>query len=258
MPELPDLEVYAGNLTKQLSQKEVADVFVFAEDKCNASQEKLQQSLISARVDSFRRSGKEMHINFSNGQKIGIHLMLMGRFDIVSDLEPVPFKLLAIRFAKQYLTVSDPKIWAKITLNPVESKVPDALSADFTPSYLVTKLMEKKTKQIKAFLIDQSIVRGIGNAYVDEILWEAKISPESKAGKLPSDVVNCLHHSICHVLQRSVKEILAINPDIINGEIREFMRVHNKNRQHCPNGFPIKVSKITSKTTYYTDEQRIF
>ncbi len=143
-------------------------------------------------------------------------------------------------------------------LNPEPAAAPDALSSDFSLNYFLEKLRKRKTKNIKAFLIDQNIVRGIGNAYVDEILWEAKISPKCKAGDLPQDVAKRLFESIGKVLRRSVDEILDVKPDIINGEIRDFMRVHNRDKKVCPNGFKIFRKKIASKTTYYTEEQKTF
>lgn len=258
MPELPDLEVYARNLEKQLSNKEVTKVVVYTPGKLNATQKEINDALISLKVVKFKRSGKEMCIEFEDGKSVCVHLMLEGRFDIVADVGTVAFKMLAFGFNGVYLVISDPTGWAKMELNPRDADAPDALSPAFSLDYFKRNLEERKLKNIKAFLIDQHIVRGIGNAYVDEILWDAKISPQSKAGKLPGEAVERLHRSIRTVLLRSVDEIMQINPNIINGEVRDFMRVHHKGKRVCPNGFSIQTKKIASKTTYYTAEQVVY
>ena len=258
MPELPDLEAYSKNLAKRLSGKEVKEVIVFKPRKLNVSKDEINEALVSARVKTFKRDGKEMLIVFDNGRILSVHLMLEGGFRITPDIDSINSKMFALRFDDVFLVVYDPKGWAKMELDPEKPKVPDALSPDFSLEYFLRKLKEKKNKNIKALLIDQSIVRGIGNAYADEILWDAKISPESKAGKIPKEAAERLYASIRSVLNRATEEILQIRPDVIDGEVRNFMRVHNKDRTESPGGYPILTKKIASKTTYFTEEQETF
>lgn len=258
MPELPDLEAYSKNLEKSLSNKSVKEVIVYKPGKLNVGKKEINDALDSTKVTTCRRDGKEMLLLFDNGQVVSIHLMLEGKFNVTPDIESVNFKMFAFDLGDMFLVISDPRGWAKMELSPEEPVTPDALSADFTFEYFMGKIKEKKSKNIKAFLIDQDIIRGIGNAYVDEILWEAKISPASKAGRIPDEVVQRLYKSIRAVLTRSVKEILEINPNVVNGEIRDFMRVHRKDKDKCPNGYSIITKKIASKTTYYTEEQEVF
>lgn len=255
MPELPDVEAYARNLEKRVAGQKVTEVLLYLPRKANVTAKQLNNAVASMKPVALVHDGKEMLIRFDNGKTISIHLMLERKFDLTSSVDDIQFKMFAFRFGELYLVVSDWKGWAKLELEPRRSLVPDALSADFSLAYFLEKLGEKKSKNIKAFLIDQDIVRGIGNAYADEILWEARVSPESKAGKLPKDVAKRLYRAIGTVLRRSVDEILHIEPDIINGEIRDFMRVHHRKRKTSPNGFPIHTKRIASHTTYYTEEQ---
>lgn len=258
MPELPDLEAYTKNLSKVFLNKEVSGVVVDKPGKLNVSKKYLIQAIQSSMLTGIRRNGKEVIFEFSTNHNIGVHLMIEGKFDITNDSDNIPFRMFVIEFGNSSLVISDPRGWAKMEIDSEPPTAPDALSDEFTVEYLKNKLNEKKTKNIKAFLIDQDIIRGIGNAYVDEILWEAKISPESKAGRLPEENAERLFNAIKIVLTRSVDEILKSNPDIVNGEIRDFMRVHRKDRETCPNGHPIMSKKIASKTTYYTEEQEVY
>lgn len=257
MPELPDLEAYAGNLNKMVAGSQVIEVVQYNSKK-DALANINTDVLISSRIEKFERDGKKMLIHFNNGNTISIHLMLEGKFHVADDINSVSFKIFDFNLNGRHLVITDPKGWAKMELNPAQEKVPDALSPDFSFAYLTKMLKAKKSKNIKTFLIDQNIVRGIGNAYVDEILWEANISPESKAGKIPEETAKQLYQSIGIVLRRSIDEILQAKPDIINGEVRDFMRVHNKRKKICPHGYPIKTTRISSKITYYTDEQIVY
>jgi formamidopyrimidine-DNA glycosylase len=99
--------------------------------------------------------------------------MLHGKFSIVSDPGIVGSRILTLGLENESLVVSDHKGLVVLKLNPPPSSVPDAL--EFDDAYLRTKISKRPRMGIKAFLLDQSILRGIGNAYTDEILWQARI-----------------------------------------------------------------------------------
>jgi len=107
-------------------------------------------------------------------------------------------------------------------------------------------------------LIDQSVVKGIGNAYADEILWAARISPHSMTGRIPGNKLIELFNAIGMVLHDAVASIKRISPDIISGEERSFLKVHNKAVKETDTGYPIIVDRVVSKITYYTKEQVLY
>lgn len=257
MPELPDLTVFASNLNTILKNKEVKSIEFFNTKRLNVTREELQKFINNTTIHEIRRSGKEIEFIFSNDISLFVHLMLTGGFYIVRDIQNIKFKIIALTFSDgNSLVINDPKGLVTLKLNPVVNNVPDALDID--SDYLKKKILEKPKMSIKAFLIDQKIIRGIGNAYADEILWEAKISPKSIVGKLPDEVINYLSKTITKVLLEAIEQIKKINPGIISGEIREFLSVHNPRRRESPNGYPIIKEKIASKTTYYTEEQVLY
>jgi formamidopyrimidine-DNA glycosylase len=221
------------------------------------SPEKLKESISNTTIQKVERSGKEVEFIFSNNNSLLVHLMLNGGFSIVNNSQNIKFKILTLNFsAGNSLVISDPKCLVMLNLNPVPGKVPDAL--EISAEYLKEKIQEKSRTLVKTFLLDQKIAKGIGNAYADEILWQAKISPLSKVGKLPDKAINDLLNSISNVLLNAIEEIKKINPDIISGEIREFLSVHNFSRKKSPTGHKIIKEQIASKTTYYTDEQILY
>jgi len=257
MPELPDLTVYSENLTKRLKNKKVKSVEYYGANRLNVAPEELKQLLCESNVLEINRLGKEIEFVFSNGTRLLIHLMLTGEFVITKSIQNIQNKIFSLTFDDgDILVIKDPKGIAKINFNPVPINVPDAL--DVTSDYLKRMIREKPRMNIKVFLIDPKIVRGIGNAYADEILWRAKISPRSVVGKIPENVINDLLAATKTVLLEAIEQIKKINPQIISGEVRDFLAVHNSKRKVSPTGHPIIREEIASKPTYYTDEQILY
>jgi len=183
-------------------------------------------------------------------------LMLNGEFAMTSDPEAVRFRMLTLGLGNESLVVSDPKGGVTLKLNPSRSQVPDALEVEGT--YLRRKISERPRTGVKAFLLDQSILRGIGNAYVDEILWHARIAPKSIVGRIPGPVLDDLVASIKGVLTDAIANIKKEKPDTINEEVRGFLCVHNPKRTTSPTGYRIKTEKVASRITYFTDEQVLY
>jgi formamidopyrimidine-DNA glycosylase len=258
MPELPDLQVFSRNLNKKLAGKIVQKISVFGV-KVNVSKTKLKKELEGKKLVKVYREGKELRFAFQNKAILGIHLMLRGKLFWFEDKSPHKHTLLEIIFdgkgKKQGLALTDFQRKANITLNPVVSEIPDALSKEANLAFWKKRLQSKAA--IKNLLLDQHVVRGIGNAYADEILWDAKISPFSVAGKLPPAKVKALANSVKRVLVKAEKQISKAEPDIIGGEIRDFLKVHNSKQKKSPGGAVIKKTEGARKT-YYTDEQELF
>jgi formamidopyrimidine-DNA glycosylase len=143
------------------------------------------------------------------------------------------------------------------TLDPVIKPSPDALSKDVNFSFLKERLSKKRTS-IKTFIMDQDIIRGIGNAYADDILWKAGISPFSVSNKIPDDKIKKLATAIRSVLTNAEKKILKKDPKIISGEIRDFLDIHNSKKLKSPTGGKILNKMVSSRITYYTNEQKLY
>lgn len=260
MPELPDLQIFSKNLKKILLNKKINSVKIFS-DKLNASVGAFNDKLIGTSICDIVRQGKELRFLLENGNSFNVHLMLNGKFNLhnAEDLNYVSSMIIAIVFEDQKaFTVSDYQGLCKISLNSAEPRTPDALSEKFTFDYFVYVASANKRKNIKALIIDQNIVRGIGNAYADEILFEAGISPESIAGKIPGNKLKELYNAIGSVLNDAIESIERISPEVINKEERSFLKVHNSKISHTEAGDPIRIKKVLQKITYYTDKQELY
>ncbi|MDB5022929.1 MAG: Fpg/Nei family glycosylase [Mucilaginibacter sp.] len=257
MPELPDLQAFSHNLNKIFKGKKLDKIEVIVDRKLNVPIKELQQTLSGLEVEKFKREGKELHLLFKGGHALGLHLMLHGQLAVFKDGNTPPKnQIINLLFHDgTNLALTDFQKAATPTLDPKTSNVPDALDAD--EKYLSEKFSKTKTP-VKTVIMDQKIIRGIGNAYADEILWNARISPFSAANKIPKDKVKVLARSIKKVLEHAEEQILTAKPDIISGEIRDFMEVHNPKKKQTSAGTAIHQKELSSRNTYYTDEQELF
>jgi len=261
MPELPDLEVFRGNIFKKISSKRLFGLEVFSQ-KIITPQSVLVDELVGCDLLCIGRIGKELIFDFGDERIITAHLMLNGGMSIVCNIaeaDKIKSKVFSLNFENESLVFHDRgHIGTVIKYKPIQSKTPDALGENFTLDYFLKIAKRKSSANIKAFLIDQKVVRGIGNAYVDEILWSARISPKSIVGAVSEDVLANLYETIKAVLHEAIISIKAISPDIISGEERSFLKVHTKLKKETDTGYPIIIEQIASKKTYFTEEQVVY
>ncbi|NSL90655.1 Fpg/Nei family DNA glycosylase [Chitinophaga sp. Mgbs1] len=257
MPELPDLQVFRSNLEKALLHKKLKTLTVINKKKLHQSEKELKEALEGQALEDIVRIGKELHFVFNNGHVLGMHLMLHGKLYLFKDEYTDKYPVCTLLFAGGTgLALTDYQGQANITLDPPEKEAPDAMSKSFTEKYLSEALAKKKIT-VKKYLLDQKNVLGIGNAYADDILWEARISPFSVCNKIPAAQVKKLHTAIREVLQRAEKMIKKNHPDIINGEVRDYMLVHSSRLKESPGGAPV-LHDTAGRKTYYTDEQVLY
>jgi len=260
MPELPDLEVFRTNVFDQLTSKRLVGVEIFNPIKVQGSKNVLDSDLVGRDLVCINRRGKELYFDFGDDQIIAVHLMLSGTISIVNDVDAanINFKIFSMRFEHDTIVFSDRGSLCTVKYMPESDSTPDALDGDFTLEYFLDIANKKRRTNVKSFLINQKIVKGIGNAYADEILWTARISPRSLVGKIPDDKLEVLYNAISTVLREAILEIKRLAPNIISGEERSFLKVHNRKLKETETGYPIIIEKIASKTTYYTEEQILY
>lgn len=253
MPEICDLEVFRENLQKAYRNKKLKKVEIGKGTKIKASEKEFNDRISGKTLKEISRHAKELYFDFGENAVISMHLMLHGQLSMPGDL-PEKFIIAFVFEDASPLVLSDYQKAAHVTLNPKENKVVDALSKKMTPEWLEAQLQKKKTA-IKTVLTDPKVIGGIGNAYADEILWEARIDPHSSAKNIPRKEVHKLAKAISDVIQDSIKKIKNDHPDIISGEIRDFMAVHNHRRKTSPTGKEILTTSVGGRKTYYTEEQ---
>jgi formamidopyrimidine-DNA glycosylase len=255
MPEIPDIAVFAKNLDTFFAGKKLTKIKVVNGKKLPDTQKKLSTNLEGKTLKKIYRSGKEMRFEFSDATILGLHLMLTGDIFVFQNKNDHLSTIVEMIFeGENALALTDRMRNAYIVLNPVDKAGRDAFELDF--AYL-KQLLNRKTI-IKNILLDQDLIRGIGNGYSDEILWETRISPYSVASAIPDEKIKELVKVIPKLLKDAIQKIDKAYPGRINDEVKEFHKIHSKTKTVSPTGKEIRIDTKGLRKTYYTDEQILY
>lgn len=255
MPELPELQVYSRNLNKSLIGKTVVNLSVYNRSVVNASPAQLRTYFVGATILFVKREGKLLIFEFDSGHTLGFHLMQHGLLKVTGGEPDIQHPIIKIEFEEEIVfTLEDWQQAAHILLDAPIPAVPDALSESLDVVYL-KGCLEQNGKNIKTILLDQNIIRGIGSAYADEILWTARISPYSVGKKIPIAQLKKLVRSIKSVFTFAERTIWKRHPGMISGDVRDHLLIHNPGNKESPDGYVIHSVILASRKTYYTDEQ---
>jgi formamidopyrimidine-DNA glycosylase len=201
MPELPEVETVMRGLAARLQDRVITHAAINRADLRWALPPNLAARLTGARVLSFRRRGKYFFARLSGGDSLLVHLGMSGRMTITPNNAQTGVPALPTAHEHMVLITSDnwrvsfvdPRRFGSLDLVPTASEDqhkllanmgPEPLSPAFTPATLSAALANRRNP-IKAALLDQTVVAGLGNIYVSEALFRARISPRRLAGTIP-------------------------------------------------------------------------
>ena len=255
MPELPDIQVFATNLKTLFASKEVSKINVVNGAKLKDKPSELSKRLQGKVLEDVYRLGKEMRFKFSGNVLVGMYLMLTGDLFVFDKKNDRKSTIVEIYFKDgSGLALTDRMRNANIKLDPEDKAGIDAMDVNFKK---LKTILDRKAN-IKNVLLDQNAIKGIGNGYSDEILWETKISPFSVANAIPEAKVKELAVNIKKVLKNATTKIAKNYPGITHGEVRDYMKIHTKKLTQSPTGASIKQEQRGMLKTYYTDEQVLY
>jgi len=253
MPELPDLEVIRGFLAPRLAGVEIVSAEVrrplVVRDLLGGD---MADDLVGRRFTGALRRGKFLLLPLDDGIWLVINPMLAGR---IRYGEPLPRHrtrdaLVLGLAAGQELRYHDAKDMGKIYLTAGLDQVPTfgGLGPEATDPALSLEVFGKRLRrhhgEIKGILTNQSFVAGIGNAYADEICWRASIYPFRRRPSLTGDEVSRLYSATREVLDDAIDILRERVGEAIDVEVRDFLSVHGKAGEPCPN-CGSEISKVT-------------
>ena len=257
MPEIPDIEVFSRNLNTLLTGKKLTQLKIVNGKKLKDNPTELSKALEGQKILRVYRSGKELRIQFSKGVTAGIHLMLTGDLYAFDKKNERKSTIVEMHFSDgSGLALVDRMKNASIKLNPVDKDGIDAL--DKALNFKKLKAILNRKAAIKNVLLDQDLIRGIGNSYSDEILWQTRISPFSKANAIPDERLKELVTIIKEVLKDAAEKIYKNHPGKIQAEVKDYLQIHTKKKTHSPTGAPILLADRGMLKTYYTEEQAVY
>lgn len=267
MPELPEVETIRLGLEKYIVGKKIVDIKVFDPKLLQG----LQVHPSGVLVTAVRRFGKGLIIDLGNKYSIAIHVKMTGQLiyqdqKINQNLQlPTKHTRAIFKFENgANLFFNDIRRfgWIKILktsdvshLSFFKNLGPEPLK-DLTPNYL-HQISLKSKLPIKALIMDQGKISGVGNIYANDALNLAKISPLKKAKTLTEKETNKLYLSILEVLNRGLKyggssEVNYVNADGKKGNYQNHSLVYNRGGKKCFNcGGVIKKVRLVGRGTYF-------
>ena len=247
MPELPEVEALAAFLRENAVGHVVTRVDLAAVQAIKTFDPPLS-ALGGLEVTGASRHGKFLDLDVS-GLHLVVHLARAGWLHWRENLPPAPPKPgkgpLALRVHLDDghgfdLTEQGTRKGLAIYVVRNASEVPgiarlgpDPTAPDFTLDDFAAVLAARRT-QIKGLLRDQSVFAGVGNAYSDEILHNARMSPYALAAKLKPDDVEKLYHALRDTLDDAIAAAAGKRPDELKDSKRTRMQVHGRTGEACP------------------------
>ncbi|HEY6305138.1 MAG TPA: DNA-formamidopyrimidine glycosylase [Candidatus Angelobacter sp.] len=245
MPELPEVETIANGLQKRVSGDRIESVWLGSKpEPLKSTAAEIARVLEGSRVERVRRVGK--HIVFdlqgnggaARGQWI-VHLGMTGRILVASaDTEVPKHTHLVVRLASgRELRFVDPRRFGRLEVRHSEFSGPGAEPLQITPEEFA-RLFHRRTAPIKALLLNQTLLHGVGNIYADESLFRAGVRPRRRANTLTRDELSRLHAALREVLQKAIAAGGSSVSDYVDADGEEGFfqlqhRVYGREGQPC-------------------------
>lgn len=267
MPELPDICAYLEALEHRLMGQTLEDVSLNSPFFLRTAVPPIDET-IGRTVTGFRRLGKRIAIGLTGDYWLVIHLMVAGRFQWLEASSPVkkPTRttLAIFRFTSGALVITEAGTKKRASLHAVRGQ--DALAQhdpgglEVLTSDLETfaERVRRENRTLKRALTDPRILSGIGNAYSDEILHAARLSPVMLTSRLDDDAMqrlfNATQGTLKHWLGRLSDEAQQRFPTKVTA-FRPDMAVHGRYQKPCPDcGTQIQRIRYASNETNYCPE----
>lgn len=281
MPELPEVETVAVGLQRLLPGRVIAGVVSDTPKSFPNSPADVQVFLVGVAIERVKRRAKVLLIELASGYSLVIHLKMTGQLvfrsptirfgaghpsdSLIGDL---PDKSTRVSFDftdGSHLYFNDQRKFGWVRLLPTVEVMnldffkkvgPEPLSSAFTAAILGERLLRRKNTSIKAALLDQSVVAGIGNIYADESLWGAKIHPATTVKNVPENKIHNLYASIRQVLQLAIDQGGSSDRNYVDAEGRrgsylKFAAVFRREGLACPRcGTTIIKTRVAGRGTH--------
>ena len=281
MPELPEVETVKNGLNRLLINKKIVSVkFDWPKGFPNSDAD-VNKFLVGSRIIKTRRRGKSLIIILSSMYCLVIHLKMTGQLVFRGDeqfgaghpndslIGPLPDKSTRVIFEfddNSRLFFNDQRKFGWIRLMPevevdnldfMKRLGPEPLNPDFKANEFRGRVRRRKNSSIKATILDQSVLAGVGNIYADESLWMAKIHPSSLSGTLSDAKLNLLFSSIKDVLKKSIELGGSTDRNYVDAEGKkgsylEFANVFRREGKMCSRcGSEILKIRVATRGTHY-------
>lgn len=269
MPELPEVETIRRSLEPCLTGRQITGLQIRHPGILLPAPEAFAAILPGLRILALQRRGKYLILELSEDWCLVFHLRMTGKLLWTEDPQPPipPHTHLIFQFENEaQLRFNDVRRFGRCWLvrreemeriSGLAALGPEPIRSDFTAEILKEKLRHKKNSKIKCALLDQTVVSGLGNIYVDEALFEAGIHPLRTAGSLSPEEIHALAEAARHVLQQSIRRGGTSLRNYVDGLDRQgenqyHLQVFRREGEPCPVcGTPIRRMKISGRSSFF-------
>ncbi len=281
MPELPEVETVRSGLQRLLPGRVVSNVDFDTPKSFPNAPGDVRSFLIGATVHQVLRRAKVLLIEFANNYSLVIHLKMTGQLVYRGETErfgaghpndsligelPDRSTRVTIAFADgSYLYFNDQRKFGWVRLIPTPEVMnltffqkvgPEPLSEAFNWHVLQARLQRRKNTSIKAAILDQTVVAGVGNIYADESLWGAQIHPATLVRNLKPVQFHRLYDELTFVLHLAIEKGGSTDRNYVNaegkrGSYMDFARVFRRENLPCPRcGTTIIKTRVAARGTH--------
>lgn len=264
MPELPEVETVRIGLQRLLPGRRIVSVvFDWPKSFPNSSAD-VEQFLRGASIVTVRRRAKVLLVDLDTNYSLVVHLKMTGQLvfrgeherfgaghpsdSLVGELPDASTRVTIVFADGSKLFFNDQRKFGWMRLLPTHEVMqldffkkvgPEPLASDFTAADFATRLTHRQNSGIKAVLLDQTVVAGIGNIYADESLWAARIHPETKVRDIPAGQIKKLFSALQTVLRLSIEKGGSTDRNYVSAEGKRgsyltFAKVFRRNGLPCP------------------------
>ena len=264
MPELPEVETIANGLNKRVAGDRIDSVWVGSKpEPLKSSAAEISRTLEGAQVERVRRVGKHIVFDLAPGQAERggqwiVHLGMTGRMLVVApEAEVLKHTHLVARLASgRELRFVDPRRFGRLEVRQTSFSGPGAEPLSITVEEFA-RLFHSSKAPVKAALLNQKLLHGVGNIYADEALIRAHIRPRRRANTLKKTELRKLHAALQKVLQAAIAAGGSSISDYVDadGEAGFFQIQHRAYGRECRPCLtcktPIKKIVVGGRGTHY-------
>ena len=262
MPELPEVETVLRTLETKIKDRKILDIKVLYKPIVDLDAKVFKKNLIGQHFRDFKRRGKYLIFEMDDISFIS-HLRMEGKYFILNKDYPIDKHTHVIFYLDngEELRYHDVRKFGRMELmekkddySKFKQLGPEPFDKEFNIKYCKDYL-SKKSNPIKEVLLSQEFVAGIGNIYVDEILWDICVNPSRPANKLKDEEIKLLISSTRRILKAAIKAggttIRSYTSSLgVTGRFQISLKVHTQ--ENCPicNSSITKI-RVGGRGTYY-------
>jgi formamidopyrimidine-DNA glycosylase len=256
VPELPEVETVVRTLAPKLTGRRILDAQFSSHHVVRQKFPTLRRRVRNQLVKSVRRHGKFIVLELDQGV-LSIHLGMTGK--LLLNSEPGPYARAIFKLDEGLLVYDDVRHFGRIEWSPgllerAEALGPDALDIGLDE---FLNLLKKRKSRIKPLLLNQSFLRGMGNIYTDEALFESRIHPRAIASSLSKERATRLHRAMVDILATAIRLKGSSVSDYVDadgqkGSFQLQHQVYGRAGEPCPTcGTAIRRIVVGGRGTHY-------